>query len=97
MPAQKPGSAAFRAVAMGRVQGVGFRYSALRQARALRVTGTVANLPDGSVEVVAEGSMPDLERMLSWLRRGPPGAHVSDLQVQWLDWTGRFADFEVEF
>jgi acylphosphatase len=97
VPAQKPGNAAFRAVAIGRVQGVGFRYSAVRQAQALGITGTVANLPDGNVEVTAEGAMPDLERMLAWLRRGPPGAHVRDLQVEWREWTGRFAGFEVEF
>jgi acylphosphatase len=49
------------------------------------------------VEVNAEGALPDLERMLAWLRRGPPGAHVSEVQVQWLPWSGRFEGFDVEF
>ena len=97
MPAQKPGSAALHAVVSGRVQGVGFRYSAVRQARALGITGTVANLPDGSVEVLAEGRMPDLERLLEWLREGPPGAHVHGVDTQWLPWSGRFHGFEVAF
>jgi len=97
MPVQRPGSAALHAVVSGRVQGVGFRYSAARQARALGITGTVANLPDGSVEVLAEGPLPDLERLLEWLRDGPPGAHVYGVDAQWLVWTGRFRGFEVAF
>jgi acylphosphatase len=82
---------------IGRVQGVGFRYSAIHEARRLGINGTVANLPDGSVEVVAEGEAEGLARFASWLRRGPPGAHVRDLQIQWIPFTGRYADFEVEF
>lgn len=91
------GKRAFRALVIGRVQGVGFRYSAIHEARRLGINGTVANLPDGSVEVVAEGDADRLTRFASWLRRGPPGAHVRDLQIQWTPFTGRYADFEVEF
>ena len=81
----------------GRVQGVGFRYSTLRQARALRLAGSVSNQPDGSVEVNAEGPRPSLERLLAWLSQGPPGAHVRDVRVEWLPWQGRYRDFELEF
>ena len=91
------GNAAFHAVVTGRVQGVGFRYSAVRRARELGLSGTVSNRSDGSVEVDAEGGLQDLELLLAWLRRGPPGAHVRDVEVQWLPWSGRFRDFEVEF
>jgi acylphosphatase len=79
------------------VQGVGFRYSAIHEARRLGIRGTVANLPDGSVEVVAEGETDRLERMAAWLRKGPPGSHVRDLQFEWIPFTGRYADFEVLF
>ena len=89
--------AAFRAVVRGRVQGVGFRYSAVREATRLRVTGEVANLPDGSVEVIAEGDSASLEALLSWLRRGPPGAHVSGVDVDHGPFTGRFRRFDVAF
>ena len=91
------GKKAFRALVIGRVQGIGLRYSAIHEARRLGVNGTVANLPDGNVEVVAEGDADRLARFVSWLRRGPPGAHVRDLQIQWTPFTGRYADFEVEF
>ena len=92
-----PGVSCFYAVVTGRVQGVGFRYSAVRQARALGLTGTVSNRYDGSVEVEAEGPLPALERFLEWLNRGPPGAHVRGVDVQWRAASGRFADFEVDF
>ena len=95
--AGRSGNAAFRAVVSGRVQGVGFRYSAVRQARSLGLTGSVANRPDGSVEVAAEGDAAALERLLAWLRRGPPGAHVREVQVDWLPWSGRFRGFDVDF
>jgi len=91
------GRAAFRAVIQGRVQGVGFRYSAVREARRLRVRGIVANLPDGSVEVQAEGDAAALESFLAWLRRGPPGARVHEVQLEWVSATGRFTSFEISF
>ncbi len=97
MADDRPARAAFHAVVTGRVQGVGFRYSTVRQARALGLVGTVANRYDGGVEVHAEGTHASLERMEAWLRRGPPGAHVRDVQLQWLSWSGRFQDFDVEF
>jgi acylphosphatase len=95
--AGRSGNAAFHAVVSGRVQGVGFRYTAVRQARALGIAGLVANLPDGSVAVDAEGSAADLDRMLAWLRRGPPGAYVREVLVDWVPWTGRFRGFDVDF
>jgi acylphosphatase len=90
-------NAAFHAVVEGHVQGVGFRYSAVRQARALGIVGMVANLPDGCVEVHAEGATETLQRLLAWLRRGPPGAHVREVKVDWLPWSGRFRGFDVDF
>lgn len=92
-----PGPSAFHATVTGRVQGVGFRYSAVRQARALGITGTVSNRYDGSVEVEAEGPLPALERFIQWLHRGPPGAYVRAVDVQWRSVTGRFPDFDVDF
>ncbi len=85
------------AVVRGRVQGVGFRYSAVREARRLGLRGTVANLPDGSVGVEAEGSRAALEALLAWLRRGPPGARVSGVDVSWGNASGRFTSFDVSF
>ncbi len=63
----------------GTVQGVGFRHATVRQAHALGIRGYVANMEDGTVEVVVQGSANQVDRMLSWLRHGPPAAHVTEV------------------
>lgn len=67
----------------GMVQGVGYRFFAERIARRLAVDGLVRNLPDGRVEVIAEGPRHALEQLLADLRRGPAGAVVRDVAVEW--------------
>lgn len=89
--------AGFQAVITGRVQGVGFRYSAVRAARSLRIRGEVFNRWDGSVEVTAEGERESLERFCEWLRTGPPGAHIENVQITWTLFRGSFDSFEVRF
>ena len=63
----------------GRVQGVGFRYWTQEQARRLELAGSVRNLPDGSVEVIARGTPETLDRFQTLLAQGPPGAKVREL------------------
>jgi acylphosphatase len=65
-----------RATVRGRVQGVGFRYSVLSEAKRIGVDGFVENRPDGAVYVEAEGSTEQLDRLEAFLRQGPPGARV---------------------
>ncbi len=93
----EPSDRAFRAFVHGRVQGVGFRWSAIRQARALRLRGVVANRADGSVEVVAEGLPKQLALFIAWLEKGPPGSHVSRVDLEWIAVSGGYDDFSVEF
>jgi acylphosphatase len=68
---------AYRYIVQGRVQGVGYRYFARRQAEALGVTGYARNRPDGTVEVVAEGKEASLRDFEERLRNGPDFASVS--------------------
>jgi len=70
-----------RAVISGRVQGVGFRFFAQRAARENSIRGWVRNLPDGSVETVAEGDEDAVALYLERLRRGPMGAKVTGLSA----------------
>ncbi|MFA7620688.1 MAG: acylphosphatase [Aminobacteriaceae bacterium] len=68
-----------RFLATGSVQGVGFRHSAAITARRLRLVGWVRNLPDGAVELHAQGDTESVEEMEEWLRRGPAMARVTGL------------------
>lgn len=79
----------------GRVHGVGFRYFVLREAQALGLVGWVANVPDGSVQCVAEGPRDRLEALVERLRAGPPPAIVEGVSVAWMPATGTFGSFGV--
>ncbi len=67
----------------GRVQGVGFRWFVLREARRLELDGWVANEADGSVRFVADGPRDDLEALLEVVREGPPASLVETVIVDW--------------
>ena len=71
---------AARFVAHGRVQGVGYRWFVWREAERLGLRGLVRNLPDGSVEVLAEGVEDSLDRLERALSRGPSVAHVERVE-----------------
>ena len=72
-----------RVVVRGRVQGVFFRAEAHARASSLGLAGRVRNLPDGSVEADFEGRRDLVEWMISWCGRGPSGASVEDVRVEW--------------
>lgn len=82
---------------MGRVQGVGFRYSAQRQAASLGLTGYVRNLRDGSVEMFCEGPQDKVEGFILWAAQGPPGARVGELKKRFLPPRGTYRRFSVEY
>ena len=65
----------------GRVQGVGFRYSAMTAARENNISGFVRNEPDGSVYIEAEGKRDDLDRFLQWCYRGPGFGRIDDVVI----------------
>ena len=67
--------------ATGRVQGVFYRDSTRREAQRLGLTGWVKNMPDGSVEARLEGTLPQVEEMMRWMREGPPLARVDGIAV----------------
>lgn len=80
----------------GKVQGVWYRASAREEARKLNLAGYVQNCPDGSVEVVAEGPRPALERLMAWCHQGPPAAQVNLVDSEWLPPTGEFDAFDIK-
>jgi acylphosphatase len=81
----------------GGVQGVFFRAETAEFVNRLGVCGWVRNLSDGRVEAVFEGDREDIEKAVDFCRKGPPGAHVLSLDVEWEDWKGEFPDFKIRY
>jgi len=78
----------------GRVQGVGYRYTAKMKAESLGIRGSVQNLRDGSVFVTAQGEKEAMENFVKWCYKGPPGALVWNIEkVQGK--TEEFSEFRV--
>lgn len=84
------------ATVRGRVQGVGYRVFALREAMALDLDGFVANMADGSVRVVAEGPRRELEALVGRLEEGPPAGWVDAVIVRWEPARGIGPGFRIE-
>jgi len=80
----------------GRVQGVGFRYTARRIAQAHVVTGFVRNLSDGRVELVAEGDPAELDRLLADIASAMTG-YIEDADIRKGPASGKYSLFEVAF
>jgi len=88
---------AILAIVRGRVQGVGFRYEARNFAKSLGLCGWISNLPDGGVETYAEGPASAVDRYLQWLHQGPPGAHVTSVDITEKPFSGTYNTFTIEF
>jgi acylphosphatase len=84
------------ATVRGRVQGVGYRYFALREATSLGLDGFVANQADGSVRVVAEGPAATLDTLVARLREGPPAGWVDDVLERREPARGKVRGFRIE-
>ena len=82
-------------VVRGRVQGVWYRGSMQDEAERAGVAGWVRNRPDGTVEAEIEGEREDVEALIAWARRGPPGARVGDVSVDWVTPTGARDGFAI--
>lgn len=78
----------------GKVQGVGFRAATVRQAHQLKLGGWVRNLSDGRVQVLLQGDHDAVDRMLSWLLRGPPLASVTGVTHEEVSTERLFDRFE---
>jgi len=81
--ATKENENTLHAIVRGRVQGVGFRYFVSKCAGSLKISGTVRNLPDGSVEVKASGDRASLDQLVERLWKGPMFSRVSSVETMW--------------
>ena len=78
----------------GRVQGVGYRYSAKMEAESLGIRGSVQNLRDGSVFVTAQGEKEAMDNFVRWCYKGPPGATVRRIE-KFQGKTVEFSEFRI--
>ena len=83
------------AIVSGRVQGVSYRACTADEASALGLTGWVRNLPDGSVELEAEGSDDAVAALLAWCEKGPPAARVTKVDAKDLPPSGADRGFAI--
>jgi acylphosphatase len=79
----------------GHVQGVGFRYSVKSVAAGFEVVGTVRNLPDGRVELIAEGPREELEAFRKAIREAGLENFIRNEDVNWGEATGECRGFEI--
>ncbi|HEY1557235.1 MAG TPA: acylphosphatase [Kofleriaceae bacterium] len=85
------------AVVTGHVQGVSYRAETAACARGLGLVGWVRNLPDGSVELEAEGDDAPLAALVSWCEHGPPAARVTRVRIEELSPNGGDREFAVTY
>ena len=85
------------AIVSGRVQLVMYRDFSCRNARGLGLVGTVQNLPDGTVRVIAEGEREKLDRYALKLWQGSLLSHVTNVAVSWSPATGEFTKFKIQY
>ena len=84
-------------IARGRVQGVFYRATAQNKAKELLLNGWVKNKADGSVEMIVEGEKSNIEQFIEWAKQGSAPARVSELEVKWEEFSGKFNDFHIEY
>jgi acylphosphatase len=86
-----------QAVVCGYVQGVFFRAFVVEWANELGLTGYVRNLRGGTVEVLAEGERKQVEKLIGYLKVGPPGARVEKVVTNWSEYTGGYSGFRIRY
>ena len=86
-----------RVLISGRVQGVLFRSETRKIANNLNIKGWVRNLPDGRVEVLAEGEKDHINNLIEFLKKGPPAARVDKVNLKIEDYKDEFKDFDIKY
>jgi len=84
-------------ISSGRVQGVGYRASILSQSRGLNLKGYVKNMPDGTVEIVAEGGYDELKQLIDIAKAGSYASSVKEVTTEYSPATGEFSEFGIKY
>ena len=86
-----------RLIISGNVQGVFYRASCQDVAVKYGLKGWVKNLPNGQVEVLAQGNKQQIEQLIEWCKKGPPHADVTDVKTEWHDIQEQFVSFGIKY
>lgn len=84
-------------IVKGNVQGVFFRENTKNMAKKLGLKGYAKNLPDGTVEVIAEGNKKELDKLIEFCKIGPSSAKVEDIIISFEKPKNEFKDFEIRY
>ncbi|MBU1992934.1 MAG: acylphosphatase [Patescibacteria group bacterium] len=79
----------------GTVQGVFYRAHAKEKAQTLGITGYAKNMPDGSVEILAQGERDKIEKLIEWCSEGPDASQVDNVEAEWREPQGKPEEFEI--
>ena len=90
-------NARFECIVHGRVQGIGYRAFAFKEASKLKVNGYTKNLMDETVKVVAEAPKEILKEFLKKLEKGPSLGRVEKVKVDWSESISEFQEFSIEY
>lgn len=88
---------AIHIIVKGKVQGVFFRATTSEKAAQLGLKGWVRNLPDGNVEVIAEGEKENLNKLAEWCKIGTDRSVVDSVEIEKLPYENRFTDFQIKY
>lgn len=88
---------AIHIIVKGKVQGVFFRATTSEKAAQLGLKGWVRNLPDGNVEVMAEGEKENLNKLAEWCKIGTDRSVVDSVEIEKLPYENRFTDFQIKY
>ncbi|MFA6915420.1 MAG: acylphosphatase [Parachlamydiales bacterium] len=87
----------YHLIVSGDVQGVGYRATVRRHAQQQHVTGTVRNLQDGNVEIIAQGTSDQLEKFFRKIEHEPGGGNVKEIQKNKLNASISYDVFKIEY
>ncbi len=84
-------------IVSGRVQGVFFRHNTNKVANKLGLKGFVKNLPNGDVEIIAEGPEEKIKELIGFCKKGPENAYVDNIEIDYKEPTNEFKTFSVKY
>ena len=86
---------AARLTVQGTVQGIFFRQFVKEHADDLKLRGFVRNLENGTVEIIVEGEMEQIERLVRFVQKGPEHSQIRNVKVEEKKWSGEFKEFKI--